>query len=154
MRHLRLSCSGVLAIIFLATPTATALPAGPATAQFDLDHTEAVLTELIEKARKEKGVPSISIALVRGDAIVWKAAFGYANVRARTPATPETLYNAASTFKSVTATALMQLAERGKVKLDQPINSYLVESPVRDRIQSDKPVTFVHLLSHWSGLTS
>ena len=67
-------------------------------------------------------MPSISIALVRGEAIVWKAAFGYANVRTKTPATPEILYNAASTFKSVTATALMQLAEQGKLKLDDPVN--------------------------------
>ena len=122
--------------------------------QFDLDKTKTVLTGLIEKTLNEKGVPSISIALVRGDEIVWKAAFGYANVRTKTPATPETLYNAASTFKAVTATALMQLAEQGKFKLDHPVNRYLGDFPVRDRMQSDKPVTFTHMLSHWSGLTS
>jgi hypothetical protein len=54
-----------------------------------------VLSDLIDETLKETGVPSISIALVRGDEIVWKAAFGYANVRTKTPATPETLYNAA-----------------------------------------------------------
>jgi CubicO group peptidase (beta-lactamase class C family) len=92
----------------------------------------------------------MSIALVRGDSIVWKAAFGYANVRTRTPATTETLYSTGSSFKSVTATAVMQLAEQGKLKLDDPINRYLGESQVHD--QSDKPVTFTHILSHWSGL--
>jgi len=91
---------------------------------------------------------------VRNDSIVWKAAFGYANVRTKTPATPDTLYNAASTFKAVTATALMQLAEQGKLNLDHSVNRYLGESPIRDRIQSEKSVTFTHLLSHWSGLTS
>ncbi|MCU1328311.1 MAG: hypothetical protein JWN34_3681 [Bryobacterales bacterium] len=113
-----------------------------------------MLTGLIEKRLRESGVPSISIALVRGDAIVWKAAFGYSNVRTRTLATPDTLYNAASTFKPVTATALMQLAEQGKFKLDDPVNRYLGEHPIRDRIQSEKPVNFIHILSHWSGLTS
>src|SRR5688572_2800050 len=121
---------------------------------FDLERTKQVLTDLIERTLKETGVPSISIALVRGDSIVWKAAFGYANVRTKTLATPETMYTAASTFKAVTATALVQLAERGKLQLDHPIDRYLGDPAFRDRTPSGQPITFVHLLSHWSGLTS
>jgi CubicO group peptidase (beta-lactamase class C family) len=49
---------------------------------------------------------------------------------------------------------LMQLAEQGKFKLDDPVNRYLGEFAVRDRIQSDQAVTLTHVLSHWSGLTS
>lgn len=132
-----------------------ALPAPAAIAQttrFDLEKTKTVLTSVIQKTLAENGVPSMSIALVRGDSIVWKAAFGFANMRTRTPATTETLYSTGSSFKSVTATAVMQLAEQGKLKLDDPINRYLGESPVHD--QPDKPVTFTHILSHWSGLKS
>lgn len=119
---------------------------------FDLEKTKKVLTELIQKALKERGVPSISIALVKGDEIVWKAAFGYSNVRTKTPATPDTIYCTGSTFKSVTATALMQLVEKGKFKLKHPVNRYLDESKVQDRLQSEKQVNFRHMLSHWSGL--
>ena len=120
--------------------------------KFDLEKTKTVLSGLIEKAIKERGVPSISIALVKGDSIVWKAAFGYANVRTKTLATPETIYSTGSTFKSATATALMQLQEQGKFDLDQPVNQYLGDTQVQDRLQSDKPVTFRHMLTHWSGL--
>ena len=144
----------VFAVFNLANAAVATGPATAATGQFDLEKTKIVLSGLIEKTLKDTGVPSISIALVRGDEIVWKAAFGYANVRTKTPATPDTIYNAASTFKAVTATALMQLAEQGKFKLDDPVNRYLGDTPVRDRIQSDKPVTFTQVLSHWSGLTS
>jgi serine-type D-Ala-D-Ala carboxypeptidase/endopeptidase len=133
---------------------ALCMSVGGADVQFDLEKTETVLTSLIEETLQDNGVPSISIALVRGDAIVWKAAFGYSNVRAKTEATPDTIYNVASTFKAVTATAVMQLAEQGKLKLDHPVNRYLGDFAIRDRIQSDKPVTFTHILSHWSGLTS
>src|SRR6476620_713125 len=129
------------------------LPGSAAVAQsgkFDLQKTKTVLSGLIEKTLAENGIPSMSIALVRGDSIVWKAAFGYANRRTRTPATTETLYSTGSSFKSVTATAVMQLAEQGKLKLDDPINRYLGESQVQDTI--GKPVTFTHILSHWSGL--
>ncbi len=118
--------------------------------RFDLEKTKTVLTRLIEKSLADNGIPSMSIALVRGDSVVWKAAFGYANLRMRTPATTETLYSTGSSFKSVTATAVMQLAEQGKLKLADPINKYLGESQVKDSIA--KPVTFTHILSHWSGL--
>jgi CubicO group peptidase (beta-lactamase class C family) len=122
--------------------------------RFDLERTRTVLSRLIETALKDRGVPSISIALVKGDSIVWKAAFGYANVRTKTPATTETLYSTGSTFKSATATAIMQLVEQGKINLDAPVNRYLGDSPVQDRLQSEKPVTVTHILSHWSGLIS
>ncbi len=129
------------------------LPGSAAIAQngrFNLEKTQTVLTGLIEKTLADNGVPSMSIALVRGDSIVWKAAFGYSNMRTRTPATTETLYSTGSSFKSVTATAVMQLVDQGKIKLDDPINQYLGESRVKDSI--GKPVTFTHILSHWSGL--
>lgn len=133
------------------------LPASAATAQggkFDLAKTKAVLTTVIEKTLAENGIPSMSIALVRGDSIVWTAAFGYSNMYTHARATTETLYSTGSSFKSVTATAVMQLAEQGKLKLSDPINRYLGDDAVQDRLQSEKPVNFVDLLSHWSGLTS
>ena len=129
------------------------LPGSAAIAQssrFDLEKTKTVLTGLIEQTLADHGIPSMSIALVRGDSIVWKAAFGYANMRTRTPATTETLYSTGSSGKSLTATAVMQLVEQGKIRLDDPINRYLGESQVKDT--SGKPVTFTHILSHWSGL--
>jgi CubicO group peptidase (beta-lactamase class C family) len=140
---------GLLALLVLPG-SATIAQAG----RFDLEKTKTVLTGLIEKTLAENGIPSMSIALVRGDSIVWKAAFGYANMRTRTPATTETLYSTGSSFKSVTATAVMQLVEQGKLRLDDPINRYLGESRVQDRLQSEKPVTFTHILSHWSGLVN
>ena len=139
----------------LATLALLTLPAAPAVAQqgrFDLQKTQAVLSALIKKELAARGIPSMSIALVRGDSIVWKAAFGYANLATKTPATTETIYSTGSSFKSVTATAILQLAEQGKLKLDDPINDYLGASKVQE--QPGKPVTFTHILSHWSGLTS
>ena len=136
-------------LVLLAAPGSSAIAQS---GRFDLEKTKTVLTGVIERTLAENGIPSMSIALVRGDSIVWKGAFGYANMRTRTPATTETLYSTGSSFKSVTATAVMQLAEQGKLRLDDPINRYLGDSPVQDRLQSEKPVTFTHILSHWSGL--
>ena len=134
-------------VALLIAPASSALAQG---GKFDLQKTKTVLSGLVEKTLADNGIPSMSIALVRGDSIVWTAAFGYANMRTKTPATTETIYSTGSSFKSVTATAVMQLAEQGKLKLDDPINKYLAESQVKDSIS--KPVTFAHILSHWSGL--
>jgi len=142
LRHLGL-------VVLLVLPRSAAIAQS---GRFDLEKTKTVLTGLIEKTLADNGAPSMSIALVRGDSIVWKAAFGYTNMRSRTPATTETLYSTGSSFKSVTATAVMQLAEQHKLRLDDPINRYLDDSQVQDRVQSEKPVTFTHILSHWSGL--
>jgi CubicO group peptidase (beta-lactamase class C family) len=142
--------SWLLALLVLSLVSAPA-----ATAQgrrFDLEKTKTVLTGLIQQTLADRGIPSMSIALVRGDSIVWKAAFGYANMRTRTPATTETLYSTGSSGKSVTAAAIMQLVEQGKIKLDDPINRYLGDHRVKDQLQAEKPVTFRHILSHWSGL--
>ncbi|MEO7967035.1 MAG: serine hydrolase [Gemmatimonadaceae bacterium] len=144
----------LLAISFALLAPLVARPAHAQAGKFDLVKTKTVLTGLIEQSMKDGGVPSVSIALVRGDSIVWKAAFGYANVRMKTPATTETYYSTGSTFKSATATGIMQLVEQGKLKLDQPVNNYLENVRVQDRLQSEKQVTIRHILSHWSGLTA
>ncbi len=130
------------------------LPARAQLKPYDLGKTKTVLTGMIEQAIRERGVPSISIALVRGDSIVWTAAFGHANVRTKTPATTETIYSTGSTFKAATATALLQLVEQKKLDLDAPVNQYLGDIRIQDRLQSEKPVTTRHILSHWSGLTA
>jgi D-alanyl-D-alanine-carboxypeptidase/D-alanyl-D-alanine-endopeptidase len=120
---------------------------------FDLLQTKKVLSQEIQKILSETGIPSISIALVKDDEIVWAEAFGYSNVRTKTPATPETLYCTGSTFKFVTAAAVMQLVEQGKLGLDEPVNKYLGDEAIADRSEEGKPVTIRHLLCHYSGLS-
>ncbi|MEO9046787.1 MAG: serine hydrolase domain-containing protein [Gemmatimonadaceae bacterium] len=147
MTHQYRRLIGLLALLVLPGSAAIA-QAG----RFDLAKTKAVLTPIIEKTLAENGIPSMSIALVRGDSIVWTAAFGYSNMYTHARATTETLYSTGSSFKSVTATAVMQLVQQGKIRLDAPINLYLGDHPVQDRLQSEKQVTVTDMLSHWSGL--
>ena len=120
--------------------------------QFDLVTTKKILTTEIIKILKETGIPSISLSLFVGDKIVWSDAFGYTNVKKKVPATNSTIYNTGSNFKFVTATAIMQLADAGKLKIDDPINKYLSKSTLNDFSHNGTPVTFRHLLSHHSGL--
>jgi len=79
--------------------------------ELDLGVIRATLGKLAQKELK-KGVASISMALVKDGEIVMKEAWGHANVWSKSPATPESIYCTGSTFKAVTATALLQLVEQ------------------------------------------
>lgn len=70
-------------------------------------------------------VPSMAVAVVRRGVIVWEEGFGWADVEKRVPATPRTVYTLASVGKSITATAVMLLAQRGALRLDDPARRYL-----------------------------
>jgi len=119
--------------------------------EFNLEQTKRILTGQIEEALKSSGGASISISLIKEDKIVWSAAFGYSNIRAKSFSTLETFYNTASTFKPVTATAIMQLVEKKKINLDDPIHKYLDERIIKNWGKREKKVTFRHILSHRSG---
>jgi len=98
----------------------------------------------IEHLVQESGVPTMSVGIVVKDELVWARGFG---------AQPDlsTVYSAGSIDKSLTATAIMQLAEQGFVDLDDDVNQYLPFS-ARHPDYPDTPVTIRMLLSHQSGL--
>jgi len=140
-----------ISIYFIAVMSLNTTQGYAQSGEFNLEQTKRVLTWQIEGALKSSGGASISISLIKGDKLVWNAAFGYSNVSAKSLATPETIYNTASTFKPVTAIAIMQLAEKKKINLDDPICKYLNERITRKWGHREKKVTFRHILSHRSG---
>lgn len=143
----------ILVLSILTIPNMAICQYNSSNENFDLEYTQKKLTDEINKILKETGIPSVSIALIKDDTIVWAKAFGYTNVKKQVPATKSTIYNTGSNFKFVTATAIMQLREAGKLDIDSPVNNYLGESAIADLSNEDTPVTIRHLLSHHSGLT-
>ena len=96
--------------------------------------------------------PGLSIAVVHDQEIVWARGFGWADVDRRTPATPDTLYRVASITKTFTATAIMQLRDAGKLKLDDRVQDFLpwfTPPPAHDEAPA---VTLRHILTHTTGL--
>lgn len=145
----------------IVAPLALALLAGrasrpahgepPRRAAPDLAVVAETFSQEVRRHLEAERIPSISAALVVGDAVVWTGAFGHANVWARTPATPETLYSTGSTFKTVVATAVMRLVERGALSLDAPVATWLgADAPAQP--EGSEPITLRHLLTHTSGL--
>jgi CubicO group peptidase (beta-lactamase class C family) len=117
----------------------------------DVNKVAADLEPEIRRAMIEGNIPSATVALVSGDKVIWTGSYGESNLWARTPATTNTVYLIGSTFKAMSTVALLQQMEKGKFKLDDPVNDYLTEF----KIQNDdpkNPVRFRHLLTHTSGL--
>ena len=105
----------------------------------------------IRKAVDDVRAPSIAVAVSRGSEIVWEEAFGWANREKNIAATPRTPYSLASISKPVTATGLMILAERGKIRLDRPVNEYLGAAKLRAGIGNPAKATIRRVASHTAG---
>jgi CubicO group peptidase (beta-lactamase class C family) len=101
----------------------------------------------------ELHVPAVSIAVVHDGKIAWAHAFGVTKLGGR-PATPHTLFQAASISKPITALAVLHLAQLGKVDLDADVNGYLKSWKLpSNEFTARHPVTLRELLTHTAGIT-
>jgi CubicO group peptidase (beta-lactamase class C family) len=98
------------------------------------------------------GVPSIAVAVAKDGRIIWEEGFGLADRERGTPAGAHTLYSLASISKPFTATGLMKLVERGKVRLDRPANEYLGAGRLTALTGDVSQATVRRIMSHTAGL--
>jgi D-alanyl-D-alanine carboxypeptidase len=105
----------------------------------------ARIDAVAEHEVRVRDVPSASIAVVRHGEIVYLHAYGKARVEPTIAARPEMRYSIGSVSKQFTATAILMLAEQGKLSLDDPVSRF-----VPDLTRANE-VTIRELLSHTSG---
>src|SRR5439155_15819296 len=74
-------------------------------------------------------VPGLSVGVVENGKFEWARGFGLADIENNVPASERTLFRLASISKSLTATAAMQLQERGQLDLDAPVQKYCPAFP-------------------------
>jgi CubicO group peptidase (beta-lactamase class C family) len=126
----------------------------PQPASTDYSTITAELSQLIQGVVDESGITGLSVALVDDREIVWEEGFGFADKENGVKATPETVYGVASVSKLFTATAIMQLAENGKIDIDQPLQSYIPGFSINSRFPESGPITARNVMTHHSGLPS
>ncbi|NEU08672.1 beta-lactamase family protein [Flavihumibacter sp. R14] len=100
----------------------------------------------LEALRKRYNIPSISAGIVNERNLIWKKGFGYADVENKVVPDEHTAYHLASVTKTFGAIILMQLAEQGKISLEDPIAKYGID--LGGRWDSDKRIKVKHLLTH------
>ena len=100
-------------------------------------------------AKFPSNAPGATAIVVKDGAVVFRKAYGLANVELGVPMRPEMVFEIGSVTKQFTSTAILMLVDQGRVALDADIHKYLPEYP-------DKGVTITveHLLTHTSGIKS
>ena len=141
----------VLAGAFLAShpgaSDATAARGAPtATSDF------GAIDTFVEAEMDAQRIPGLALGIVQGEQIVHMRGFGQADPSGRA-VSPQTPFIIGSLSKSVTALAIMQLVEAGKVELDAPVQRYIPWFRVADEAASAQ-ITVRHLLNHTSGLST
>ncbi len=130
---------------YLPALAALSLAAAPAVAQPITRAELAQIDQLVTRTLTETGVPSASIAIVRGGRIVLAKAYGKASETIPV-ARPDLRYQIASNSKQFTAMGLLLLEDEGKLNLDDHVSKWL------PGISGGNRITIRQLLSHTSGL--
>ncbi len=99
-------------------------------------------------------VPGVSVAVIRDFEVAYVEVHGVKSLATMEPVTEQTLFQAASISKSVTAMGVMSLVQDGTVSLDRNVNDYLISWQVpHNEFQAREKVTLRRLLSHTAGTT-
>ena len=106
---------------------AAALPYAAAPAQQLTPADRATIDSAATSVLAGTGAPSASIAIVRAGQIVYEKAYGQGRVGPAAPATPGMRYGIGSVSKQFTATAILLLAEEGKLSVDDKVSKWLPE---------------------------
>lgn len=144
----------LVAFALVASPLASQTTGSASSVANDPDVQGAVrlFSAWLEGQIAYRGLPGIAVGVVADQELVWSAGFGFADVKEKVPMTPATKFRMASHSKLFTATAIMQLREQGKLRLDDPVSKYLPWFTVKPAGDDDGPITIEQLLTHSSGL--
>jgi len=92
-------------------------------------------------------VPGVAVAVVENGEFEWAGGFGFDDLENNVPASEHTLFRLASISKPLTATAALQLWERGQLDLDAPVQKYCPVFP-----QRPQPITTREVMGHLGGI--
>lgn len=131
-------------------PAAAASPEGGERSDLNRVDVARFVDDFMSQKMPEFRVPGITFVMVNDGQILFSAGYGYADMDQKVPVDPAShIFNLASISKTFVATAVMQLAERGRLSLDDDVNLYLKAFKIPDG--GFGPVTFHDLLTHTAG---
>jgi D-alanyl-D-alanine carboxypeptidase len=123
-------------------------PSTPSTAERRAAVLASRLQAELDRIRRQLRIPGVQATILFPDGTAWTGVSGLADVAAGTPVAPDTAFAIASVSKTFASALILQLADEGRLRLDQPAASLL--PPVRLRL--DPRITVAMLLNHTSGL--
>ena len=142
-------CPSFLTLLFVVRLVAAQLPVvNPSTVSVSPDALSAI-DNVVEAEIAQKRLPGAVVLVARKGRVVWRKAYGARAVEpSREPMTVDTIFDLASLTKVVaTATSIMILVERGKIRLSDPVSTYIPELKGEGR----EKITIEQLLTHRAG---
>ncbi|RNB69572.1 serine hydrolase domain-containing protein [Brevibacillus panacihumi] len=116
----------------------------------DLKEVEQFADDFFNRPVIKENMAGAAFAVVKGDKVLVNKGYGYADVKKKLPVDPDrTVFRVASISKIITATAVMQLAEQGKIDLNEDLSAYLGDARIPN--QTDAPLAMKHLLTNSTG---
>jgi D-alanyl-D-alanine carboxypeptidase len=156
LRRLVVTC-GAVGVLIVAAPgprlrAQSAVAMNSPARDPDVLGAERLFSAWLEGQILHRHLPGIAVGVVADQELVWAAGVGMADTAKHVPMTPQTKFRMASHSKLFTATAVMQLREQGKLRLDDPVSKYLPWFHVQTAESEDPSITIEELLTHSSGL--
>jgi CubicO group peptidase (beta-lactamase class C family) len=111
-----------------------------------------LLEKWIQAQMEYRGLPGLSIGIVFDQDLIWAKGYGLADLEKKTAALSSSIYRIASITKLFTTTALMQLRDQGKLRLDDPVSKHLPWFNIKNKFAGAPPITIEQLITHTSGL--
>lgn len=109
------------------------------------------LDDFIKDQISTAHIPGLAACIIKDNQLVWSNGYGWANIEKKVPMSVDNIMNIGSISKTFTATAVMQLWEKGKFKLDDNVNDY-IDFTVKNPRFPDAIITFRQLLTHRSSI--
>jgi CubicO group peptidase (beta-lactamase class C family) len=148
-------CLAALSAITSQTPAPTPAPDKTALARAEALR---VVDAWLDSIQAYRDIPAISAGVVVGDNLVWSNGYGTLDADHKIPAGSDSIYSIYSIYsicsisKLFTSISLMQQYEAGKLRLDDPITTYLPWAKLKDDGEDSVPITLRGMLSHSAGL--
>ncbi len=142
---------------------AIALLGSQAQRLFGASSPASAIDQTLREGMERRKIPCVAAMVASQDKILYSGAFGKRDLASGIDIQPDSIFQIASMTKAITSVAAMQLVERGKLKLDEPVAKHLPELGKLDVIDgflpsgkpvlrpAVKPITLRHLLTHTSG---
>jgi CubicO group peptidase (beta-lactamase class C family) len=123
-----------------------------ADSRIDISAIRRDLNTIVPAEMERRHFPGVVVVVVDRGGTVLAQGYGLADLGSRVPVVPEyTTFRVASVSKLFTATAVMQLVERGRIDLDQDVGTYIKSFRIHKKFP--QPITTRHLLTHTAGFS-
>lgn len=107
--------------------------------------------EIVNQYMKRENIPSVSVAIMKENEVIYEKGFGYLNIARKIKSTSDTIYGIASITKSFIALTIMRLVKDGKLAVSDSVKSHLPAFELKGYEQIEA-ITIHHLLSHTTGI--